>query len=156
MGEGGGRAEGCFRILEGIRFGKGWAYRILARVVVGVGVRRPPGRSVRPTAPPPGRTAGHPDSRTPGHLDSRTPGLPPPRAPSTPSSRPREPPARSAARPPGCVAARPAARPPGRSAARPPGSIFALGDAIPMLFTESEKVRFGRYKVTWPTKQWAK
>jgi hypothetical protein len=43
VGEVGGRAEGCFRILEGVRFGKGWAYRILARVAVGVGVR-PPGR----------------------------------------------------------------------------------------------------------------
>ena len=69
MGEGGGRAEGCFRILEGVRFGKGWAYRILARVVVGVGVRPPGrlGRLGRPAGLPLPRTPGRPVSRPPGH-----------------------------------------------------------------------------------------
>ena len=96
MWEGGGRAEGCFRILEGVRFGKGYAYRILARVVVGVGVR-PPGRLGRL-----GRPAARPDCRLPGLPDARTPG------PGLPSSRP-----------PGRSTARQAARLPARSPARP-------------------------------------
>lgn len=108
MGEGGGRAEGCFRILEGVRFGKGWAYRILARVAVGVGVR-PPGRLGRL-----GRPAARPDCRSPGLTDARSPAPP---APPLPSSRP---PGRSTAR----QAARPLARSPACPPARPPGSFL--------------------------------
>jgi hypothetical protein len=109
VGEGGGRAEGCFRILEGVRFGKGWAYRILARVAVGVGVR-PPGRLGRL-----GRPAARPDCRSPGLPDARSPATPAPasRAPGRPAARPR-------ARPP----ARPLARSPARPPARPPGSFL--------------------------------
>ena len=113
MGEGGGRAEGCFRILEGVRFGKGWAYRILARV------------------------AG-----APGRPVSLSPA-PPPRLPGRPAARPRaRPPARSPARPPALPLARRAAFCPERYNSN--------------AFTESEKVRFGRYSITWPTEQWAK
>lgn len=102
MGEGGGRAEGCFRILEGVRFGKGWAYRILARVAVGVGVR-PPGRLGRL-----GRPAARPDCRSPGLPDARSPA-PRPRPPELPAARPLD-------RAPG--------RPPARPPARPPGSFL--------------------------------
>jgi hypothetical protein len=127
VGEGGGRAEGCFRILEGVRFGKGWAYRILARVAVGVGVR-PPGRLGRL-----GRPAARPDCRSPGH---RTPGLPPPRPrpPELPAARPLD---RAPGRPP----ARSPARPPARS---PAGQLFALSDIIPMLL---QKVKSAFWEV---------
>jgi hypothetical protein len=123
VGEGGGRAEGCFRILEGVRFGKGWAYRILARVAVGVGVR-PPGRLGRL-----GRPAARPDCRSPGLPDARSPAsLPPP--------------------------PRPLARSPARPLAR--RAAFCPERYNSNAFTESEKVRFGRYSITWPTEQWAK